>query len=83
MEVDDLGPVFVLAPHVADQLVLLIPENRVELEEDLVEDTHARLANGLAFALRQARVEGDSSCLQHSERHGDEHVARPGSCRGW
>src|SRR5262249_52548730 len=75
MEVDDLGPVLVLASHVADQLVILVPENRVELEEDLVEDAHPCFANGIAFALRQARVESDSSRSQHSKRYGNEHVA--------
>src|SRR5262249_61457666 len=72
VEVDELGPDLVQAPHVSAQLVFPVPENRVELEEDLVEDTHAGLADRLSLALRQARVEGDPSRLPDSQGSGDE-----------
>ena len=61
VEIDNFGPVTIRASHIADQLVVLVPENRGEFEEDFVENAHAGFADGLAFASRQARVKGDPS----------------------
>ncbi len=74
MEIDDFGPVTIRASHIADQLVVFVPENRSEFEEDFVENAHAGFADGLAFASGQARVKGDSPGLQDAKGHGDEYA---------